>query len=78
MKNRLRFHFDSETCLNYPFLNIFLVQGISSQNSSGFYSRNQSRKLFLLNWVPDDVRADELDGREVPAVDDHVIHLGNT
>ena len=24
-KNGLRFHFDSETCLNYPFLNIFLV-----------------------------------------------------
>ena len=25
LKNGLRFHFDSETCLNYPFLNIFLV-----------------------------------------------------
>ena len=25
LKNRLRFHFDSETCLNCPFLNIFLV-----------------------------------------------------
>ena len=24
-KNGLRFHFDSETCLSYPFLNIFLV-----------------------------------------------------
>ena len=25
MKNGLRFRFDSETCLNYPFLNIFLL-----------------------------------------------------
>ena len=25
LKNGLRFHFDSETCLNYPFLKIFLV-----------------------------------------------------
>ena len=25
MKNGLRFHFDSETCLNYLFLNIFVV-----------------------------------------------------
>ena len=25
LKNGLRFRFDSETCLNYPFLNIFLV-----------------------------------------------------
>ena len=27
LKNGLRFHFDSKTCLNYPFLNIFLVWG---------------------------------------------------
>ena len=46
LKNGLRFHFDSETCLNYPFLKIFLVKGISSQNSSGFSSRNSSRKCF--------------------------------
>ena len=25
LKNGLRFRFDSETCLNYPFLNVFLV-----------------------------------------------------
>ena len=25
LKNGLRFHFDSETCLTYPFFNIFLV-----------------------------------------------------
>ena len=25
LKNGLRFHFDSETCLNYPFMNNFLV-----------------------------------------------------
>ena len=25
LKNGLRFHFDSETCLNYPILNIFFV-----------------------------------------------------
>ena len=25
LKNRLRFHFDSETCLNNPFLNVFFV-----------------------------------------------------
>ena len=25
LKNRLRLRFESETCLNYPFLNIFLV-----------------------------------------------------
>ena len=25
LKNGLRFHFDSETCLNYKFLNIFSV-----------------------------------------------------
>ena len=25
LKNGLRFRFDSETCLNYPILNIFLV-----------------------------------------------------
>ena len=36
LKNGLRFHFDSETCLNDPFLNIFLVWGILSQNSSDF------------------------------------------
>ena len=36
LKNGLRFHFDSVTCLNYPFANFSLLQGISSQNSSGF------------------------------------------
>ena len=25
LKNGLRFHFDSATCLNYPFLSVFLV-----------------------------------------------------
>ena len=25
LKNRLRFRFDSETCLNYPFMSFFLV-----------------------------------------------------
>ena len=40
LKNGLRFHFDSESCLNHPFLNIFLYYGISSQNSSGFSSQN--------------------------------------
>ena len=25
LKNGLRFHFDSETCSNYPFLSIFLL-----------------------------------------------------
>ena len=45
LKNRLRFNFDSETCLKYPFLNIFLVLRISSQNSSGFSSRNSSQNF---------------------------------
>ena len=36
LKNGLRFHFDSERCLNYPFLNICFVLGISSRNSGGF------------------------------------------
>ena len=26
LKNRLRFHFDSETCLNYSFMNIFFYR----------------------------------------------------
>ena len=55
-KNRLRLHFDSERCLNYPFWNGFLVKGISSQNSSGFSSRNSSQFFFLLNWAPDGCR----------------------
>ena len=46
LKNGLRFHFDSETCLNYPFLNIFLVWGISSQNSGDFSSQNSSQNFF--------------------------------
>ena len=31
MKNSLRFNFDPVTCLNYTFLNFFLVKEISSQ-----------------------------------------------
>ena len=42
LKNGLRFRFDSARCLNYPFLNIFLVLGISSQNSSDFSSQTSS------------------------------------
>ena len=41
----MRFHFDSATCLNYPFLNIFLVQGILSQNSRDFSSQNSSQNF---------------------------------
>ena len=45
LKNGLIFSFDSdETCLNYPFLNIFLLWGNSRQNSSGFSSRNSSKQ----------------------------------
>ena len=43
LKNGLRFHFDSETCLNYQFLNIFLLEGISSQNSSHFEAETQAK-----------------------------------
>ena len=43
LKNRLIFHFDSETY--YTILNIFLVWGISSQNSSDFSSQNFSIEL---------------------------------
>ena len=39
--------FDSETCLNYQFLNIFLVWGMSSQNSSDFWSGNSSQILSI-------------------------------
>ena len=46
LKNRLRFRFDSETCLNYPFMNIFLVQGVSSQNSICFSSQKLKPKFF--------------------------------
>ena len=38
LKNGLRFHFDSETCLNSLFLNTFSVYGISRKNSSDFSS----------------------------------------
>ena len=41
----MRFHFDSEK--DYPFLNIFLVEGISSQNSSGFSSQNSSQNCAI-------------------------------
>ena len=47
LKNRLRFRFASETCLNYPFLNIVLVWGISSQNSSDFSSQNSSQNVSI-------------------------------
>ena len=38
----LRFHFYSDTCINYQFLSLFLVKVISSQNSSDFSSQNSS------------------------------------
>ena len=46
LKNGLRFRFDSAKCLNYTFLNVFLVSEISSQNSIGFSSQNSSLKWF--------------------------------
>ena len=45
MKNGLRFHSGSETSLNYPILNVLLVLGMSSQNSSGFSSHFFSIEL---------------------------------
>ena len=42
LKDSMRFHFDSDTCLNYPYLNFFLVRRISIQNSSDFLSQNSS------------------------------------
>ena len=51
LENGLRFHFDSVTCLNYPFLNIFLVCGISSQISSDYSSQN-SRQTFSIELGP--------------------------
>ena len=62
-KKELRFHFDSETCLNYPNLNIFLVLGISSQNSSDLSSQNSSQNfsIELGSRVP--IQCPTLDGR---------------
>ena len=47
LKNSLRLRFDYATCLNYPFFNIFLVWGISSQNSSDFSSQNSSQNFSI-------------------------------
>ena len=54
LKKGLRFRFYSETCLNYQFLNSFLVKGISSQNSSHLFLKPTLKPtLFLLNWALD-------------------------
>ena len=47
LKNGLRSHFHSATCLNYPILNVFLMycRVISNQNSSGFLNRNTSQNF---------------------------------
>ena len=42
LENSLRFHFDTDTCLEYPFLKFFLVEGISGQNSSDLSFQNWS------------------------------------
>ena len=51
LKNGVRFRFDSETCLNYPFLSILLVCGITRKNSSCFSSQNSSYN-FSIELVP--------------------------
>ena len=60
MKNGLRFHFDSETCLNYPFFEHFLSGGsiifewreFRAKTEVVFQAKIQN-KNFLLNWAPD-------------------------
>ena len=46
VKNSLRFHFDSDTCLSDELLKFFFVKGISSQNSSNFSNQNSSSNFF--------------------------------
>ena len=47
LKNRLRFHFDSETCLNYLFLNVFLSVGESEAKTQVIFSSQKLKpKIF--------------------------------
>ena len=49
LKNSLRFHFESDTCLNYQFLSFSLVWAISNQNKIGFSSQNSGWHFFY--WI---------------------------
>ena len=49
LKKGLRFHFYSGTCLNYTFLNIFLVQGNLKPKLRGFFKPKTQANTFLLN-----------------------------
>ena len=64
LKNSLRFHFSSVTCLNYQFLNFFLsVWGISSQYSSVFLSKDSTQPFSNLMGPQTEAGADRR-GRE--------------
>ena len=48
----LRFHFDSETCLNYPIFEHFLSVGKSQAKTQVVFQAETQAKIFLLNWAP--------------------------
>ena len=53
LKNSLRFHFDSLTCLNYPFFNFFLVYvGNLKPKLKWFFKLKHMLKVFPLNCLP--------------------------
>ena len=51
MKNGLRFRFDSETCLNYPFFDISCCRESEAKSQVVFQAKTQA-KNDLLNWAP--------------------------
>ena len=49
LKKGLRFHFDSDTCLNYPFLNIFLSVGNLKSKLKWFFK--PKLKPIFFYWI---------------------------
>ena len=51
LNNGLRFHFDSVTCLNYPFLKFSYCSESEAKTQVVFQAKTQA-KIFLLKWAP--------------------------